>query len=132
MKFLLTRTSHEMDWDEDDVKCPLDEKELLALRVNLSHEKFDVIDRRSVADPADIPAHHGEDTCWWYQSGENHTVVNGYIQRTFRNHADGFFIEIPSMDLLIKLESLLGKLVLHKNYSNPSIMEIEIYDTWRE
>ena len=84
MKFLLTRTSHEMDWDEDDVKCPLDEKELLALRVNLSHEKFDVIDRRSVADPADVPAHHGEDTCWWYQSGENHSGVDAELECTAR------------------------------------------------
>src|SRR6056297_1953268 len=40
------------------------------------------IDRRTVSDPTDIPAHDGDEE-WWYSDGYNHRVTVDGIERDF-------------------------------------------------
>ena len=56
--------------------------------------------------------------------------LRGKIARDF--DAIGWFIEINTLEELLKFREKYGDLVLTKHYLNPEIVEVEIYDDYRE
>lgn len=117
MKFIVTRSS---SWD--DVQKPCEG----AIR-----EKYIVVDTRGTSKPENIPLSPGQSTNWWYEDGTNHRVENGCIARDFEG--EGWFIEISSLEELIKFQETVYNSIILSDYSlNHKIKEIEIYDDYRE
>lgn len=109
MKFIIVRTSaHEKPCDE-------------AVR-----ENYVKVDIRTVDDPSKLP-YGGAN---WYSEGRNHRVENGMIKRD--TDADAWFLELSSLDELVAFHKKYGSLVIDASYCNPDIIEIEIYDDYRE
>jgi hypothetical protein len=91
-------------------------------------KSYTKIDERPVDSPANLKI--GPDRVHWYTEGFNHRVEDGHIKRDFE--AEAWFVEINSLEELIAFQNKYGDLVLQKSYDNPSILKIEIYDTYRE
>jgi len=91
--------------------------------------KYTRIDGRTVDDPKKIIAHLGNDG-GWYKSGKNHRVENGHIMRDFDEV--GWFIEIHDMKDILSIVEEFGEIIIGTSWENHSIMEIEIYDSYRE
>lgn len=70
----------------------------------------------------------------WRSKGKNHTKVGKYITRQLED-IEKWYIEIETLDDLIKLQKKYGDLII-KSYSKggkkDNILEIEIYDDYRE
>lgn len=116
MKFKVRRTS---EWDVDVQPCK-----------EAHQETFVSIDLRTVKSPNEIPRSKNKPEDWWYLSGRNHRLIGGKIARDF--DAIGWFIEINTLEELLKFREKYGDLVLTKHYLNPEIVEVEIYDDYRE
>lgn len=92
------------------------------------------VDTRTTDDPAKIPRYkaHPEE---WYQEGTNHRVENGKIKRDFHKE-NGWFIQVDDIhQFLDKLyeDEEVGEIVLSiEDDTNPTMLSIEIYDTYRE
>jgi hypothetical protein len=120
MKFRVSRTS---DW-HNEKPCKEAKK-----------EPYTRVDMRT-ARPEDIPAHKGEDPAWWFSEGTNHREVKGPrggfqgIARDFDD--EDWFVEIGTLDELVKFTDKYGSIVLTWFHYNPDIREIEIYDGYRE
>ena len=120
MKFMVSRTS-QSSWDAGS-PCP-----------GAYRDTYTRIDERAVNDPAKVRVHEGE-TDWWYREGENHRLsqkTRGRIQRDFPNQ-QGWFIDLETLDDLMRLHRQTTDLVIGTALDNPAIPSIEIYDTWRE
>lgn len=87
------------------------------------------IDERTTDDPAKIVAYGGK-TEWWYGDGKNHRVENGHIKRDIEHTF--WFIEIATLDDLLKFIGEYGQIVIGPCYYNSDYIEIEIYDDYRE
>ena len=93
------------------------------------------VDERTTDDPEKIP-HEGGGR--WYKSGRNHRVENGHIMRDYDDEA--WFIEIKDLDDLIQFTKTLGggtlggtkEIVFGESYWNNRMIQIEIYDDYRE
>lgn len=69
----------------------------------------------------------------WREEGINHRVdEKGRIQRDFPNELKGWFIEINTLEELIDFFAQNGRIVIINHRENKNIIEIEIYDDWRE
>lgn len=72
----------------------------------------------------------------WRSRGKNHTKVGKYITRQLED-IEKWYIEIETLDDLIKLQKKYGDLII-KSYlfdkykGKDNILEIEIYDDYRE
>lgn len=88
-------------------------------------------DIRTTDDPMKKP-HIGKS---WYETGENHRVINGQIARDFKDN--GYFVKVESLEGLVCLRKKYGDLILsehgyaHDKYGN-ELPSIEIYDDYRE
>jgi hypothetical protein len=111
MKFLISRTSV---WDE--AKQPYEK----AYR-----DKYIQVDTRKVDDPKKLKLKVD-----WYSEGKNHRVENRYIKRDFES--TGWFIDLETLEDLIKLKNEVGDIVIQSSFQNEEITEIEIYDGYRE
>lgn len=121
VKFTVTRTSL---WDEDTPPCPEARRED-CLR----------IDERCCSHPKNIPANRGmteaEAEAWWFSEGMNHRVENRHIMRDFPDKR--WVVEMDGMGGLIDFIGTHGCIII-KDYVRqvPHLMEIEIYDGYRE
>lgn len=115
MEFMVRRTSYSMD------AKPCEEAYL---------KTYIRIDERTVNSPSKIPAYKNWPEDWWYSKGKNHRIENGHIMRDFDDK--GWFIELDTMEGLSKFHQKYGRLVIEQCWENHSILEIEIYDNWRE
>jgi len=116
MKFQIKRTS---SWGNK----PCDEAFL---------DKYTRIDARTTDDPCKIPCYFDNPEKakkMWFGEGSNHRVENGWIKRDFED--EGWFIEINSLEELMKFHEKYGNLVINSDYSS-SISTLEIYDDYRE
>lgn len=86
------------------------------------------IDERTTDDPSKIPANRFGKT--WFDEGTNHRIEDGRIKRDFEREA--YFIQINTLEDLIKFKDIRGELILSTAYDNPRINSIEIYDDYRE
>lgn len=93
-------------------------------------EPFTRIDERTTNDPKKIPAFKNSNGEEWYRDGRNHRVEKGRIKRDFDDA--GWFIEIKSLEDLVKFYRVHGEIIIRSCWRNPSIIEIEIYDDYRE
>lgn len=59
-------------------------------------------------------------------------TLGRYIQREFPNDAVGWFVEINTLDELLHFQQKYGDIILTKDYYNPEVLELEIYDDYRE
>lgn len=119
MKFLITRTSV---WEEDgDLK--------LSKKWQLKKEKFDYIQRFTFKTPE---AYNKKNTKDWFSEGYNHKKTKDGIQRALKDHSQGWFIEINSLEELMELYNEVGDIIISQSTFNPDITEIEIYDDYRE
>lgn len=117
MEFMVSRTSI---WSGD--KQPCDES---------YRKEYIPIDVRTVGRPEDIPFYRGKSD-WWYDEGINHKVNEiGYIERELEPR-NGWFIEIKSLEELLKFKDKYGNIIIRDSYQNYNILEIEIYDCYRE
>lgn len=69
----------------------------------------------------------------WFSKGDNHKASEGRIQREFPNGAEGYFIEINSIEELLEFQKKVGsELIITSATNNESIPAIEIYNDYRE
>lgn len=69
----------------------------------------------------------------WLSKGVNHKTSKGRIKRDFPNGAEGYFIEINSIEELLELQKeVRSELIITYATDNESIPAIEIYDSYRE
>ena len=69
----------------------------------------------------------------WLSKGVNHKTSKGRIQREFPNGAEGYFIEIDSIEELLELQKeVRSELIITSATDNESIPAIEIYNDYRE
>jgi len=73
----------------------------------------------------------------WLSEGFNHKILppnekfkTPHIYRKFNKEI--WVIEINTLEDLLELHELYGKLIIEKSFENENIYEIEIYDDWRE
>lgn len=116
MRFMVSRTSH---WSDEGPPCE-----------GAVRKSYTRVDRRSASRPNKIPAYANRDESWWYEEGRNHRVVNRQICRDF--DAEGWFIDFPDLAALTTFIGANGHVVIGPSYSNPDILEVEIYDDYRE
>lgn len=91
-------------------------------------------DTRTTDDPAKIPAHLGKSD-WWYEKGTNHRIEGGKIKRDL-NKEGGWFIQVDNVQQFLRdlyKEEGVSEIVLSiEDDMNPPMLEIEIYDSYRE
>lgn len=68
----------------------------------------------------------------WLSKGVNHCVKRGYIQREFPNECEGWFINIDTLEELLAFQKKYGNIILTTDWRNPNVLELEIYDDYRE
>lgn len=118
MKFRITRTSL---WS---TQKPCEE----AVK-----EKFTRVEIRGFKSFEEFDKKFGEIEGDWLSIGVNHCINDeGYIQREFPDDAEGWFIEINTLEDLLKLQEKYGDIILSRDWDNPSILKLEIYDDYRE
>ena len=115
MKFIVTRVSR-----GDDTPPCKEAKEAVYTR----------IDERLCNDPAKIPAYKGQSPDWWLKEGRNHRVEHGHIMRDF--DTTGWFIELDTMEDLLRFRNKYGAIIIQQWSDNPSILELRIYDGYNE
>lgn len=90
-------------------------------------KEFTQIDERTVNDPKKLP--HPSNINW-YENGSNHRVENGHIKRDFQRTER--FITIPDLPALLEFIAKHGRIVIEQAWQNPDILQLEIYDDYRE
>lgn len=67
----------------------------------------------------------------WEERGNNHRInERGLIQREFTDN--DWFIDINTLDELLKFKDKYGSIVIEDSFENKSITSLEIYDSHRE
>lgn len=117
MEFLLTSTS---GWVENQIPNAVIKKYTkIQVRGCLTFEEFDERFSRIEGN--------------WLSEGVNHKASKGRIQREFPNGAEGYFIEINSIEELLEFQKKVGnELIITSAIDNESIPAIEIYNNYRE
>ena len=120
MKFKVSRTSGSCI--DEDKPCE-----------GVTLEKYTYIEVRTLNSIEEFDKRFEESEGKWLSKGINHCInEQGYVQREFPNDSEGWFIEINSLDDLIKFNKQHGDIILRKCWDNKNISEIEIYDDYRE
>lgn len=118
MKFKVSRTSI---WDD---RKPCEE----AVK-----ETYTRVEVRTLGSFEEFDKKFGKIEGNWLSKGINHCInQQGYIQREFPNDAVGWFVEINTLDELLHFQQKYGDIILTKDYNNPEVLELEIYDDYRE
>lgn len=113
MRFIISRTSQ---WDGEPHN-------------KAYQDKFIRVDTRVVDCPSKL--NHRVDRENWYEKGTNHRVENGCIKRDFIGK--NWFIDISSLEELLEFKEEVGEdIVIQNSWENEELLEIEIYDTYRE
>lgn len=112
MKFAVSRTSA---WGDENAPC---EEAYRAPYVR--------VDERTTDNPKVLPGGSAD----WFGKGRNHRVENGHLMRDFE--AEGWFVDLADYDALIAFIRKYGDVVISVWSYNHDLMEIEIYDDYRE
>ena len=96
-------------------------------------ENFTYVQIRTLGSYQEFDDKFGSREGNWLSKGINHCINEmGYVQREFPLGAIGWFIEINSLEELMKFQKVQGDIIIKKCWENSSIKEIEIYDGYRE
>ena len=114
MKFTISRTSL---WDNE--KQPIDEA---------YEDEYIRIDERTVDNPQKLNFYADRED--WYNYGFNHRVENNHIKRDFKEKA--WYINVDNLEDLLNLNEKYGEIIISKNWNNPNVSSLEIYDDYRE
>lgn len=114
MKFIISRTSL---WNDEEKPCE-----------EAIKDKYIRVDERTIDSPEKFNHKYERDN--WFSEGTNHRIDNGHIKRDFED--EDWFIEINTLDDLIKFQQKYGDIIIQDGFMNPDIKEIEIYDSYRE
>ena len=119
MRFLVTRTSShnfELKPCEGAVQGP-----------------FTRVDMRTWESPEKIPAGMGG-AVWWESEGTNHRNIKvgriRYIARDFQEQR--WYVELATLDDVMAFIDKYGACIIEPCFQNSDVMEIEIYDGYRE
>lgn len=96
--------------------------------------EYTLVDIRSVDDPVKIPIYGNDRDVAnkdWYGKGTNHRLINNCIARDLGKEK-GWFVEIKSLEDLIKFYKKYGRLIIQSKEGAEGVIEIEIYDDYRE
>ena len=117
MEFLLTSTSGEV------------EKQI----PNTTIKKYTKREVRTCSTFEEFDKRFSRREGTWLSKGVNHKISKGRIQREFPNVAEGYFIEINSIEELLELQKeVRSELIITSAADNESILAIEIYNNYRE
>jgi len=121
MIFVLRRTSR---WDEE-IK-PLEDDRVKKISITRA-------EIRMLNTPEEFDARFSKSEGKWLEVGTNHRHdARGYITRD-REQMQMWGIEIDTIEDLLNLMKLAKQeIVIHSCMWNNDVLEIEIYDTWRE
>lgn len=113
MEYLVSRTSFWMDEKPAD-ECYWKEYISFDVRTFDSFDKYDAKFKDNFKD-----------------RGFDHCINDrGYIQRSFNR--EGWFINIDTIEELNNFIEEKGSVVIETHHANENILEIEIYDSYRE
>jgi hypothetical protein len=117
MRFIISRTS---GWDSGP-KAPCDEA---------YHEM--VLETQKMREPAEQFMASGKYYTWWRSDGINHRVEDGYAVRDMEIYT--WFVDIASLYDLQRFIEKYGDVVIMvlKDGKHAGMMEVEIYDNYRE
>lgn len=97
-------------------------------------KRYTRVDERIVDHPGKIPGNghltREEAQAKWLAEGTNHRVEDGHIKRFFRE--SGWFVKISGLKGLLAFYEKYGNLTLTPCMWNHKIIELEIYDDYRE
>ncbi len=83
------------------------------------------VDRRSCADPAEVPLYRGQRD-WWFEKGTNHRVENGMIARDMGWHKvwaiDGMTVQ--------EIVDRYGCCIIERDFNG--FLTVRIYDDYWE
>lgn len=115
MKFRIRRTSL------CDTSCPID---------GCVWERYDRIEVRTLNSFEAFDMKFGNREGTWLSKGINHHINDrGFIQRTHPNENEGWFMEVSTLDELLKfIKNVKEDVVI----SMKDVPTIEIYDDYRE
>lgn len=113
MELMVSRTSTDSD------NKPCDEA---------YQKQYVYIDRRRWKTPEEITDEITKRE--WFNEGRNHRIEDNNIMRDFDRV--GWFVNIDSLDDLMKFIAKYGNIVIETSYRNHNILAIEIYDDYRE
>ena len=63
--------------------------------------------------------------------GTNHRIIKKGIARDM-GYEDCWYVDINSLEELVALEKKYGNIIITRPYTDSKILELEIYDTYRE
>lgn len=129
MKFMLKRTSKYCSNSN-----PLTPEEMKNSGLVPVRERYDRFDTRRGDDPAKLAnSLRTGNTSWWYDEGVDHEIVDGNVRRRFPSGSQGWFIDVPDLDALLRIEKMFGDLVIggRDPWDCPTPPTLEIYDDYR-
>lgn len=90
-------------------------------------EKYNHFDIRTCKDFEEFDRRFGKEEGTWLSKGVRHCInKDGHIQREWEDWSAGWFLEINSMEELIKLQEKYRQLVVEKCWDNPNLKQISI------
>jgi len=100
---------------------------------NATEEKYTRFEVRTLNSFEEFDKRFGSNEDKWLSKGINHCInERGYVQREIPDVSIGWFIEINSLEELMKFYKENGELIIRGCWDNPNINIIEIYDDYRE
>ena len=121
MEFKISRTSLSSD------KKPCDEAYRKKI-IRIDERGFESFEEHNTKLPSDKK---------WLAEGFNHKIVpankwcdHEHIYREFDDEI--WAIEINTLEELLEFKRKYGEIIICTAFENPSINELEIYDSWRE
>ena len=119
MKFKVSKTSI---WDDEISPCE-----------DVTKKRYTRFEIRTLGNYEEFDKRFGAREGNWLSKGINHCINNkGYVQREILNGSVGWFLEISTLDELLKFKSKYGQIIIKECWDNPNIIELEIYDDYRE
>ena len=90
-------------------------------------KSYDWIEVRTFKSFEEFDSTFGSSEGTWLSKGSNHRInEEGFIERTFKNEAKGWFVEINSIEELMELkEKIKSPITLSKDWSNRNITLME-------
>lgn len=91
-------------------------------------KKYDYVEIRTCSSFAEFDEKFANEEGNWLSKGTNHRInEKGYVERTFKDGATGWFVDLNSIDELVELTKKLNSSIrIVKDYcNNEDVMMIE-------